>query len=136
MIDFNLLNSWLMAIVVVALMIGLLALRRHIGASWIVVLFEMLLFTIFLRRLDDILHQAEIHLLDGLLNVLLSWLSIVILTIGIVQMWRRRVDLQRSEARRQAEREQLRERERDLEELRQSAEHGMPWDSRQPASKV
>lgn len=136
MIDFNLLNSWLMAIVVAALMIGLLALRRHIGVSWIVALFEMLLFMIFLRRLDEIAHQVEIHLIDNILSVLLSWLSVAVLTIGIVQTWRRRVDLQRSEARRQAEQERLRERERDLEELRRRAEHGMPWDSRQPASKV
>ena len=120
-IDLASLNTFALALVIIALMIIIGVTRKHIGARWITVTLELLLLSILIRRLDEISNMIGLDLIDQVSSIVLQWLVLLIMVYEFAAAWKRRRELRRIETK-------LREREAELEALRKTAEYGIGWD--------
>jgi cell division protein FtsB len=69
----------------------------------------------------------DLHLFDATLSMLLSWMVIVVLGVGLLQVWRRRVEIRSAEAQLREREMRRNKREAELEELRYRDGHGHNW---------
>lgn len=106
-IDILAINTIALLLATAAGMLLVFALRKHIGFVWFIVVIEVLLFTLLIRRIDTIGAWFGVDVISQDMNdVVIAWLVIVTLYVSFAKMWQRRKDINEIEAlhRRQAAR--------------------------------
>ena len=93
------------------------AARKQIGAGWMVICLELLLFSILLRCLDEITTSFGLDLIDRLGSIIIRWLVIITISFEFTQVWKRRREIKRMERERHIKQAELREREAELEAM-------------------
>lgn len=115
-LDIYFFNSLAQFLALALLMIVIFVLRKAVGSRAMLIGFELLLLTVLLRRVDEIGLYFGVDVFDRTALAILSWSVILVLTIALGQVWRRRAAIRRIA-------EMLRQRENYAETLRRNDEN-------------
>lgn len=121
-IDIYFFNSLAQFLALALLMTVIFVLRKSVGSHAMLIGFELLLLTVLLRRVDEIGLYLGLDVFDRTALAILSWIVILVLTIALVQVWRRRVAIRHIA-------EMLRQRENYSETLRRNGDDLQAWNT-------